>query len=363
MTKASLALLTAALLAAVLALLALTGCSSAPEEEPKAAPDATAPAATPADESAAESAATPTDEEQPDPVDVNVVALKGPTAMGMVKLMSDVDAGDVTSNDYHFSIAANVDEVPPLIAKGEVDIAAVPANLASVLYNNTEGSVEVLAINTLGVLYLVENGEASGSLEQLKGRTIYASGKGATPEYALNYILTQNGIDPASDVTIEWLPEHAACVTSLVADPTGIALLPQPFVTSAQTQSPELHVTFDLTEEWEKLGGDSTLVTGVVVARKDFIEQEPQAIADFLEKYEASVRFVNANNDEAAALVGAYDIVPEAVAQKALPECNIVYLAGDEMHGKLSGYLQTLYDQNPASVGGTLPPDEFYYRG
>lgn len=300
------------------------------------------------------------------PIDVNVMALKGPTAMGMVQMMDAVDKGEISSNIYHFNLAASPDEVPPAIAQGTVDIAAVPANLASVLYNKTEGQVQVLAINTLGVLYIVENGETVKAVEDLKGRTIYASGKGATPEFALNYILKGNGIDPASDVTIEWKSEHAECLSALMADESGIAMLPQPFVTTAQTKSEGLKVVLDLTEEWDKLQENeenpSALITGVVIARKAFIEENPNAVDDFLNHYYESVLFVNSNVDEAAALVGAYDIVPEEVAVKALPKCNITFVEGSDMEQQLSGYLAILAEGDPASVGGAVPGDDFYYK-
>lgn len=300
------------------------------------------------------------------PIDVNVMALKGPTAMGMVQMMDAVDKGEISSNIYHFNLAASPDEVPPAIAQGTVDIAAVPANLASVLYNKTEGQVQVLAINTLGVLYIVENGETVKAVEDLKGRTIYASGKGATPEFALNYILKGNGIDPASDVTIEWKSEHAECLSALMADESGIAMLPQPFVTTAQTKSEGLKVVLDLTEEWDKLQENeenpSALITGVVIARKAFIEENPNAVEDFMNHYYDSVLFVNSNVDEAAALVGAYDIVPEEVAVKALPKCNITFVEGSDMEQQLSGYLAILAEGDPASVGGAVPGDDFYYK-
>ena len=187
-----------------------------------------------------------------DLTEVKVAALKGPTAMGMVKLMDDSDNGDTGANQYTFTIAATPDEVTPQIVQGNVDIAAVPANLASVLYNKDGVNVSVLAVNTLGVLYIVENGETVQSVEDLKGRTIYASGKGATPEYALNYMLQANGIDPEKDVTIEYKSEHSECVAALAADEDAVAMLPQPFVTVAQTQNENIRVALDMTEEWQK---------------------------------------------------------------------------------------------------------------
>lgn len=292
---------------------------------------------------------------------VHVTALKGPTAMGMVDFMDKSEKGEIKDNDYQFEIVAAVDEVTPKLVQGKTDIAAVPANLASVLYNNTNAEVQVLAINTLGVIYIVESGDVISEVSDLKGRTIYASGKGATPEYALNYILAQNGIDPEKDVTIEWKSEHAECLSALMADENAIAMLPQPFVTTAQTKSEKIRVALDLTEEWDKLGADSALLTGVVVARKEFVEQNPAAVQAFLEHYEASVNYVNQNIKDAATLIEKYDIVPVPVAVKAVPSCNIVFITGEEMKQKLSGYLKVLLEQNPKAIGGALPADDFYY--
>lgn len=304
-------------------------------------------------------------EESPEPVDVRIMALKGPTAMGMVKLMEDAKQQSTADGKYQFEIVASADEVTPKLVQGTADIVALPANLASILYNNTDGGIQVLAVNTLGVLYIVENGDTIHFAADLKGKTIYASGKGSTPEYALNYILNKNGLTPGEDVTIEWKSEHAECVAAVVSDPSGIAMLPQPFVTAAQAQDPSLRTALDLTEEWEKQQGKedkkSAMITGVTVVRTEFAQKHPKAVKDFLDKYKMSVEYVNMENDDAARLVGAYGIVPEEIAKTALPECNIVCLSGGEMKERLSGYLAVLYEQNPQSIGGSLPGDDFYY--
>ena len=290
-----------------------------------------------------------------------VSALKGPTGMGMVKMMSDEESSK--KDNYEFTIANSVDEITPKIVNKELDIAAVPANLASVLYNNTKGEVVTLAINTLGVLYIVENGDTINSIEDLKGKTIYASGKGATPEYSLNYILNKNDIDPTKDVTVEYKSEHTECLAALLKDKNGIALLPQPFVTTALTKNESLRVALDLNEEWNAVDEDgSTLITGVIVARKEFVEKYPEKVKSFLKEYKKSVDYSNDNIDEAAKLIGEKEIVPEAVAKKAIPECNITYIDGSEMKDKLNGYLQVLYDANPKSVGGKMPDEDFYYN-
>ncbi len=304
--------------------------------------------------------AAPTEEpEAASPDVIHVAALKGPTAMGMIKLMDD----NSENSGFEFTVAGAADEITPSIIQGKIDVACVPANLASVLYNKTEGGVKVLAVNTLGVLYIVQNGEPTiTSAADLAGKTIYASGKGATPEFALRYILTQNGLDPDNDVSIEWKSgEHSECLSALLNDEGSAALLPQPFVTTAQTKNESVSVALDLNKEWEEFNNGSALITGVVIARSEFAEQYPEAVASFMEEYKASVEYVNSDNAGAAQLIGKYDIVPAAVAEKALPHCNIVFISGAEMKEKLSGYLEVLYESDAASVGGAVPADDFYY--
>ena len=308
------------------------------------------------------------------PTTLRVGALKGPTAMGLVELMK---ASDLVSareevpqaydnlpdavDTYTFTLAAAATELAPQLVKGDLDIACVPANLAATLYQQTEGEVVTLGINTLGVLYIVENGNAVQSLADLEGKTMVASGKDSTPEYALRYLLEENGVDPDTGVVIDWKNEHSECVSALASGAATIALLPQPFVTVAESKMPELRTALDLTAEWDALDNGSALITGVVVARRDVVEAHPQAVERFLEQYAASVDWVNANTADAAALIGEYGIVDAAVAEKALPACNIVCITGSEMKEKLSGYLQVLCDASADSVGGAMPGDDFYY--
>lgn len=297
---------------------------------------------------------------------LRIAGLKGPTTMGLVHLLS-MEKNGTAAMDYDLQLYGAADEIVPKLIKGNLDMAAIPANLAATLYQKTNGGIQVLAVNTLGVLYIVESGESVSSVADLRGRTIYASGKGATPEYALNYILSENGVDPEKDVNIEWKSEHAECLAALLAEENAVAMLPQPFVTTAQMKSDKIKVRLDLNAEWDAVqaGSDapSQLITGVVAARKAFIEENPEAVAAFMESYAASVEFVNANVDEAAELIGKYEIVPAAVAKKAIPACNITFLAGGEMRQALSGYLNVLFEQNPKAVGGALPGEDFYYGG
>ena len=290
----------------------------------------------------------------------SIAALKGPTAMGLVRLMKDTDADAETANSYKFLLAASADEVTPKLIKGELDFACVPANLASVLANKTGGEIITLAVNTLGVLYIVENGDTISSIADLKGKTVAAAGKGSTPEYALRYLLTENGIDPDEDVDIQWKSEHSECVAALATGAVSVALLPQPFVTVAQSKIAGLRMALDLNDAWNALDNGSGLITGVIIGRKSAVEADPEAVEAFLEEYAASVEWVNANTAEAAELIGEYGIVDAAVAEKALPYCNIVCITGQEMQEKLSGYLDSLFTQNPKAVGENLPGEEFY---
>lgn len=294
---------------------------------------------------------------------VRVIALKGPTAMGLVSFMNDVDTG--IEKNYEFQMVGSVDEVAPKLLKGEVDFAAVPANLASVLFEKSKGQIQVIGINTLGVLHIVENGNEIQSVNDLKGKTIIASGKGATPEYALQYILEKNGLDINQDVTVEWKSEHTECLSALAGAKNTVAMIPQPFVTVAQTKMPKLRVAIDMTKEWERLQEKekvkSSLITGVVVGRTSFLEEQKELVDDFMNRYKVSVEDVNKNIEKSAKLIGNYDIVPEEVAKKAIPNCNITWIEGQEMKEQLSGYLTVLYNQNKKAVGGKIPNDEFYY--
>lgn len=320
----------------------------------KAAAEATAtpaPAVTeaPAEETASAETADGT---------LRVAGLKGPTTMGLVNLMAGEDAAD-----YDFEMYGKADEIVPQLVKGELDAAAVPANLAATLYQKTNGAIEVACINTLGVLYVVENGETVNSVEDLKGKTIVTTGKGTTPEYVLRYILTENGVDPDNDVTLDFYSEATEALAQLQAGTSTIAMLPQPFVTSALAQVEGLRVALDMNEEWEKVAG-SKLVTGVLVARKDAVEADPARFAAFMDGYKSSVEAANTDLENTAALCEQYGIVAKAaLAQKALPNCNIVFETGDEMKTDLETYFNVLYAADPTSVGGQLPADDFYYAG
>lgn len=295
--------------------------------------------------------------------DINIAVLKGPTAIGMVKLMSDSELGN-TDNNYNFTISATADEIVPKIVKGELDIATVPANLSSVLFNNTEGKISVAAINTLGVLYVVQSdsNEQINSIQDLKGKTILSTGKGTTPEYVLNYILSSNGIDPTNDINIEYKSESAEVVANLQASDTNIAVLPEPYVTTAKSKI-ELKTVLDLTKEWDNIDSESSLITGVVIARNEFLNENKEAFNKFLEEYKSSTEFVNNDIEQSSTLVEKYGIVPSAdIAKKAIPNCNITFIEGNEMEQKLNGYLQILFNQNPKSIGGKLPDEKFYYK-
>lgn len=293
---------------------------------------------------------------------LKVASLKGPTTMGMAKLMEDARVGKAL-NEYEFDMYGTADEIVPKLVNNEIDVALVPCNLASVLYNKTEKGVQVAGINTLGVLYILENGNAIQSLEDLRGKTLYSVGKGTTPEFSLNYILEQNGIIPGKDVQIEFKSE-ATELAAIMSQSEGVAaVLPQPYATVVQAQNPNVRIAIDFTAEWEQVDKEGTLVTGVILARKAFIEENPDAFQAFLDEYEASTLYVNENVEEAAAWITEYGIVPNVqIGVKAIPKSNLSYIEGDEMQTKVHNYLKVLFDANPQSVGGSLPENDFYYK-
>ena len=336
----------AAVVAAAMSL-SLAACGASASSSEAASTAETAPAST-----VAEATASPETAAE----GLRIAGLKGPTTMGLVNLMNSEEGAD-----YTFTMYGAADEIVPLLVKGELDAAAIPANLAATLYQKTEGQVEVACVNTLGVLYILEKGDSIQSVADLKGQTIVTTGKGTTPEYVLRYVLSENGIDPDTDVTIEYCSEATEALSQVQAGVATIAMLPQPFVTSALSQVEGLRVALDMNEEWQKVAG-SQLVTGVLVARKDAVEADPDAFAAFLDGYAASVEAANTDLEGTAALCESYGIVAKAaLAQKALPECNIVFETGEQMKTDLTNYFQVLYDADPTSVGGALPADDFYY--
>lgn len=294
-------------------------------------------------------------------VTMRIASLQGPTTMGLVKLMQDAEAG-LTANDYTFAMEGTADAISPLLIQGELDAAMIPCNLAAVLIGRTEGALEIAAINTLGVLYVLENGDTIQSVEDLRGKTIFSTGQGTTPEYALDYVLSKNGIDPDVDVTVEFRSEATEVASAMLNDAAAIAVLPQPYVTSVLMQNENVRVALSLTDEWDKVGDGSAMITGVCVVRREFADEHPEAVAAFLEEYAASTEYVNANPAEAAEWIAELGIVGNAqIAEAAIPACNIVCITGEEMIAKASGYIDALYEQNPESVGGQVANETYFY--
>ncbi len=300
-----------------------------------------------------------------EPTEVRIGSLTGPTTIGLVKLLSDAEEGK-TQNKYISKIAGSADELTPLLIKGDLDVFVGPSNLAAVLYNKTEGKVQMAAVSTLGVLGLLTTDSSVKSWADLKGRTIYATGKGSTPEYVLSHLLSKNGLQPGKDVTIEFKSEPAEIVAMLKtggdAAKKAVVMLPQPFATAAQTQVEGLAVVMDLASEWDKLADGSRMVTACIMVRKEFAEAHPEAVAALLKEYKASAEWVNQNVDKAAELTEKYINIKAGVAKKAIPLCSVVCITGSDMKAAAAPYLKVLFDANPASVGGKLPADDFYLQ-
>lgn len=339
----------------------VTGCSNSSDEntttENSTTKDSATKASTTDTVGADNGETTPADEEYSS-IDINIGCMKGPTAIGMIKLLSDSDEG-TSANHYNYTVAGTADVLSTALVKGELDIAAVPCNLASVLYNKTEGEIVTVAINTLGVLYIVEAGNSIQSVEDLKGKTIYSTGQGTTPEYTLRFLLSEAGLDPDKDVDIQYKSEATEVLAALTNDTTAVAMLPQPYTTVALNSDESFRIALDVTAEWEKLC-DSTVVTGVLVARKSFIEENKEGFEKFLEEYSTSTQYANSNIEETAALLEKFDIFKAAIAKKAIPYCNVTFINGTDMKDKAFAYLKVLYDQNPASIGGKLEEGMFY---
>ena len=331
--------------------LGLTACG------PKENVEESAPAAetTPVAESQAPETETPALEG----AEINLGLLNGPTGMGAAKLLADNDAGE-TVNHYTVTMGSDpANDILPKLNNGELDIAALPTNVAANLYNKT-GKVQLLALNTLGVLHILENGDTVNSLADLNGKTLYAINQGTNTEYVLDYLLTQNGLDPDTDVDIQWKTSEE--VTSLMASgEIDLCMLPVPAATTVLMQNSDVRDAIDLSDAWTQSGAAGTFTMGCVVVRTEFAQENPQAVQDFLTEYEASINYIKDNPEEGAALIEQYGIVPKAaIAQAAIPQANMIFVAGQDMKS-ISSYYEVLFAADPESIGGSIPDDGFYY--
>ena len=336
------------LIIALIMIMSMAACSNEPAVPETEEPDEPAVSSEPENE--------PEEPEKPEftGAEVKVGMLKGPTGMGAAWLMDQSEQG-LTLNSYEFTVAGAPDELTGQLIQGGLDIAALPTNAISSLYNKTEGKIVCLGVNTLGVLYILENGESISSIKDLDGKTILASGKGSTAESVLVHHIAKNGIG----ADIHFASEHTEAATLAMTGEYDIVMLPEPFVTNVIGKSENFRVALNLSEEWNNLTGE-VLTMGGIAVRKEFLEQNPEAVAEFVKDYGMSIEFTNANPSEAAAFIEKYEIAAAAVAEKAIPRCNIVWLYGEEYKTVLKNFLSVLHEGNPASVGGAMPGEDFY---
>ena len=338
----------------------LAACSTQAPAEDTAPPESTAPAAeTPAAETAVPYQT------------VHLGLLSGPTGMGAAKMLADndeayaqVEAGTYEGGTllrYEVTLGSDpANDIVPRLTNGELDIAAIPTNLAATLYNRTDGGIKLLALNTLGVLHILENGDTVNSLADLEGRTLYATGQGSNPEYVLNYLLEANGLDPAADVDIQWLASEELTARMASGD-IDLCMLPVPAATTVMMQNSDVRDAIDLNDAWTESGAQGTFTMGCLVARTEWLEDNSELVPGILEEYAASIDYANSNPEEAAALIEQYGIVPKAaVAQAAIPQANMVCITGEDMKG-IADYYQVLFDADPTSIGGAIPGEDFYY--
>ena len=340
----------------------LAACSTQAPAEDTAPPESSAPAA---------ETQTPAAETAVPYQTVHLGLLSGPTGMGAAKMLADndeayaqVEAGTYEGGTllrYEVTLGSDpANDIVPRLTNGELDIAAIPTNLAATLYNRTDGGIKLLALNTLGVLHILENGDTVNSLADLEGRTLYATGQGSNPEYVLNYLLEANGLDPAADVDIQWLASEELTARMASGD-IDLCMLPVPAATTVMMQNSDVRDAIDLNDAWTESGAQGTFTMGCLVARTEWLEDNSELVPGILEEYAASIDYANSNPEEAAALIEQYGIVPKAaVAQAAIPQANMVCVTGEDMKG-IADYYQVLFDADPTSIGGAIPGEDFYY--
>lgn len=300
---------------------------------------------------------------QPDSqLPVNVMVLSGTTGFGMAKLIDDASSGSAALN-YTFSVENDAANVTAALINGSADIAALPTNAASVVYNKTSGQVQLLALNTKGVLYLLSNGSEGeiGSIADLKGKTVYVPAQ--NPSFIFSYICRQNGLVPGEDITIDnTYAQPAELRTALAAGEVALAVLPEPMVTIARAANDSLSVVLDLTDEWDAVAPEGSLVQGCVVVRTQFAQEHPQEVKAFLDEYAASIAFLGEDAEAAGQIIESSGVFANGkVAAKAIPNCNVCFISGGDMKSAMEQFLDIMFSEAPASIGGAVPGDDFYY--
>ena len=344
-----------------LAMLLSVGCAKQAGSQETAAPaPETVAESVPEEPAKEEPAPAPeTPAEEPAGETVRFGILKGPTGIGAAKLLQDNASGE-SVNSYEVTVAAEATEIVSMIAAGQLDIAAVPTNAAAALYNKTQGAIRILALNTAGVLYILEQGDTVHSMADLKGKTIYSVGQGANPEYVLRHLLAENGLKDGENVTLEFL-DSAELTTKAAAGEIEVCMLPVPAVTTVLMKNSNMRSALNLSEEWDKLNNGSTLTMGCVIAPASYVQDHPEAVAEFLKEYEASIRFVLDDPVAGAAYCEQFEIVPNSkVAEKAIPDANLIFISGAGIRPAIEGYYKVLFESDPKSIGGALPGDDFY---
>jgi len=339
-------------MALVMVLAVFTACGAPANEDASPSPaESAAPTEAPSETAAETPAPEPVEEAaygEDNPL--AVATLAGPTGMGMIQMFDNPA--------YEVSLLTSPDQISPKVISGEVSVATIPSNLAAVLYNKLQGGIKIVSVNTMGVLYIVENGDTVSSIEDLAGKTLYATGQGATPEYVLNKILKENGLD----VNVEYKGAHADLANAVAAGDVSLALLPEPFVSSVLAQNPDVTVKLDINEEWRKIfGEDAGMPMGVTVV-SDALADDAASMNQLIADYTASVDYVLSDPDSAAADIVAKKIVgAEAVAKAAIPRCGISFITGEDCAAILDDYFQMMFESNPQSLGGAVPDQDIYY--
>ena len=300
------------------------------------------------------------DQDASAPLDIAIGTLNGNTGVAAAWLMEQAEL-ELPFDNYSFQIATAPEQLTAALLSGQVQIAALPTNVAATLYNRSEGLIQMIAISAYGVLHVLENGDEIHSIADLRGRTIHTTGQAANPEFILNHVLEQNGLTPGLDVFVQF-HQNEALATRMAAGEIDLAMMPEPMVTSVLAQNETVRTALDMTVEWNRVGEGSSLVMSSIVARRDFTETHPEAVLRFLDLFRQSIEETVANPAEVAQLIAKFEIIPSPlIAERAIPGCNLTFIAGADMEPTIRGYFQVLYHASPDAIGGAIPDAAFYF--
>ncbi|MDX9846980.1 MAG: MqnA/MqnD/SBP family protein [Tenuifilaceae bacterium] len=289
---------------------------------------------------------------------VTIATLKGPSAMGMIKLIDSLN--HTSDKRIRVEILNEPIQVRKMVIDGTADFAILPTTMAAILYNRGI-DYQLAAIPVWGTLYLFGTDTTITAWNMLRGKTINLMGKGMTPDVLFKHLLIENGINPDVDVRLDYrFPTHIDLANAVAAGQAKLGVISEPLVSLVMERNSKIKAIFDLNAEWQKVM-DMPIAQTAFLVKGELANANKELVDRILKSYDYSTQWVNQNPDSAAHLIVKYDILPSVeVARKSIPRSNLYFSRVRSIRMEIESYLNVFYQMNPDIVGGRLPDENFY---